>query len=227
MKILLIEDNIRLAERIQHKLKNVFVFDIVHTGRDALEQIELADYGIVILDIGLPDMNGREICSTLRAKYDIPIIALTGFQDVATRVEMLDLGVDDYLCKPFDINELRARIHALARRRTKPKVNQILTYKDLSVDTLTHTVHREGVEIQLRRKEFEIIEYLLTNQGRIVTRKMIMDQVWNADTKSWLNTIDVHVKHLRDKIDKPFHSTYIKTIYGLGYKLEETLKDSD
>jgi DNA-binding response OmpR family regulator len=220
MKVLLIEDNERLAERIQFKLRTTFIIDSVHTAAEALDQIEQVDYGIIVLDIGLPDMNGRELCALIRAKYDIPILALTGFQDIATRVEMLDLGADDYVCKPFDIQELRARMHALARRRSKPKITQLLAYKDLQVNTMTHEVTRAGVSITLRRKEFEILEYLLTNQGRIITRKMIMDHVWNADTKSWLTTVDVHIKHLRDKIDKPFEQSYIKTIYGLGYKLE-------
>jgi two-component system copper resistance phosphate regulon response regulator CusR len=133
---------------------------------------------------------------------------------------MLDLGADDYLCKPFDVQELRARIQALGRRRSKPKVSQVIRYQDLEIDTMTHTVIRNGNTIILRRKEFEILEYLANNQGRIVTRKMIMDHVWNADTKSWLNTVDVHIKHLRDKIDRPFEVAYIKTAYGLGYKLE-------
>lgn len=220
MKILLIDDNERLAERIQYKLNKHFIIDTVHTGEDALIQVELVEYGIIILDIGLPDMNGQQLCAKLRAKYDIPILALTGFQDIATRVEMLDLGVDDYLCKPFDIHELRARIDALARRRTKPQHSKLLTYNDLTIDSATHTVTRAGHTISLRRKEFEILEYLVSNQGRVVTRKMIMDQVWNADTKSWINTVDVHIKHLRDKIDKPFDVAYIKTAYGLGYKLE-------
>lgn len=220
MKILLIDDNTRLAERIQHKLRSVFVIDIVHTGEDALEQLKQVEYGIVILDIGLPDIKGQDLCTKIRAHYDLPIIALTGFQDVATRIEMLDLGVDDYLCKPFDIQELRARIHALARRRSKPKVSQNLTYRDIEINTMAHTVTRAGQSIALRRKEFEILEYLVLNQGRTVTRRMIMDHAWNADTKSWQNTVDVHVKHLRDKIDKPFDTDYIKTIYGFGYKLE-------
>jgi len=186
--------------------------------------MELVEYGIIILDIGLPDINGRELCAILRSKYDIPILALTGFQDIATRVEMLDLGVDDYLCKPFDIQELRARIQALGRRRTKPKVSERLTYDELVIDTMTHTVSRSGQDIRLRRKEYEILEYLVINQGRVVTRKMIMDHVWNADTKSWINTVDVHIKHLRDKIDKPFPEAYIKTAYGLGYKLDSLAK---
>lgn len=224
MKVLLIEDNERLTERIQHKLSKHFVIDCAHTGESALIQMELVEYGIIILDIGLPDINGRELCAILRSKYDIPILALTGFQDIATRVEMLDLGVDDYLCKPFDIQELRARIQALGRRRTKPKVSERLTYDELVIDTMTHTVSRSGQDIRLRRKEYEILEYLVINQGRVVTRKMIMDHVWNADTKSWINTVDVHIKHLRDKIDKPFPEAYIKTAYGLGYKLDSLAK---
>lgn len=222
MKILLIEDNERLAERIQYKLTKNFVIDIVHTGEAALTQVEIIDYGVIVLDIGLPDMSGRELCTKLRANYDIPIIALTGFQDIATRVEMLDLGVDDYLCKPFDIQELRARLHALARRRTKPKISQKLFYKELVIDTMTHEVKRNGQLLSLRRKEFEILEYLVSNQGRVVTRKMIMDHVWNADTQSWINTVDVHIKHLRDKVDKPFQIPYIKTAYGIGYKIESS-----
>lgn len=221
MKLLVVEDNSRLAERLTHRLHQHFTVDIAHNGSDTLEKIARTKYSVILLDLGLPDMDGLSVCREVRRrKDDTPILVLTGTNETVTKVELLDAGADDYMTKPFDLNELRARITALSRRKSRERVRPIITYRDLTIDIEQHKVEREGIEITLRRKEFDILEYLISNQGRILTRDMIMSQVWHAATNSWTSTVDVHIKHLRDKVDRPFKEAYIKTAYGLGYKVD-------
>ena len=223
MKLLLIEDNPRLAERISYHLRKSYVLDMVHTGQDALDKVQTIEYGVIVLDLGLPDMSGLEVCQKIRDMHrNNPILVLTGNADITDRVTLLNAGADDYVTKPFNTDELRARIAAVGRRQTRSHIRTHLTYRDLTMDIARHTVSRSGIEINLRRKEFDILEYLITNQGRIMTRDMIMDHVWSAHTNSWISTVDVHIKHLRDKVDRPFETSYIKTAYGLGYKIDES-----
>lgn len=222
MKLLLAEDNERLAERISHKLKAEYVVDTVLTGNEAINQASMIDYDAIILDLGLPDINGLEVCTQIRKEgLYTPVLILTASGAVGNRVQLLNAGADDFMSKPFDINELKARLQALYRRKPQPIKGGLITYKDIKIDRQEHRVFRGNIELQLRRKEYDILEYLILNQGRILTRKMIMDHVWSADSTSWVSTVDVHIKHLRDKIDRPFDDKYIKTSYGLGYKLDK------
>lgn len=221
MKILLIEDNARLAERISYKLRNEFVVDVTHSGAEAINLAGAVDYDVLVLDLGLPDIGGIDVCRSLRKdRIYSPILVLTAANATETKVDLLRAGADDFMSKPFDINELRARLDALGRRKSQAMTLESITYREITLDRHQHRVFRNGIEIQLRRKEYDILEYLLINQGRILTRKMIMDHVWAADSTSWTSTVDVHIKHLRDKVDRPFQDKYIKTSYGLGYKLE-------
>jgi DNA-binding response OmpR family regulator len=223
MKILLVEDNSRLSERIAYRLKKYHTIDIVDSGEDALEKTVAIQYGVILLDLGLPGMSGIEVCKRMRELgVESPILVLTGNTDMSDRISLLDAGADDYVTKPFNTDELRARISAVGRRQTRGRIRSIIKYKDLIIDVDQHKVSRQGVEITLRRKEFEILEYLVINQGRIMTRAMIMDHVWSSHTNSWTSTVDVHIKHLRDKVDKPFKQVYIKTAYGLGYKVDQS-----
>ncbi len=222
MKLLIVEDNARLAERIDQRLKKTYNIDTVGTGQEALNKAKLIDYTVIVLDIGLPDISGYEVCRTLReAKIQTPILILTGEDNMETRVKLLESGADDYMVKPFDIDELRARIGALGRRRSRQPLSPLITYKDLIIDTNQRKVHRDGTLLVLRRKEFDILEYLVSNSGRVMTREMIMNHAWDADKVSWTSTVDVHIKHLRDKIDKPFATQIIKTAYGLGYRVDK------
>jgi len=196
--------------------------DTVSTGKDALDKVQAVEYGVILLDLGLPDMSGLEVCERIRdMNINNPILVLTGNGDITDRVKLLDAGADDYVTKPFNTDELRARIAAVGRRQIRSHIRSLITYRDLTMDVAQHKVSRAGVDISLRRKEFDILEYLITNSGRIMTRDMIMDHVWSSHTNSWTSTVDVHIKHLRDKIDKPFESAYIKTAYGLGYRVDE------
>lgn len=221
MKILIADDNERLAERIAHKLRDAFIVDKALSGEDALKQVNNVSYGSIILDLNLPGISGLEVCRKIRQNNcDAPILVLTGQNDILSKVELLEAGADDYMTKPFDIKELRARLGALERRSEREKPTEFLHFNDILIDLSRREVSRTGVSIQLRRKEFDILAYLIKNKGRIMTRQMIMDHVWAQDSTSWTSTVDVHIKHLRDKIDKPFNVHYIKTAYGLGYKVD-------
>lgn len=224
MKLLVVEDNARLADRIQRKLDKLYPLDFATSGHEALVQLSDIDYGVIILDLGLPDMNGLEVCQRIRKlNIDVPILILTGNNEISSKVELLNSGADDYMTKPFDSDELKARLRSLERRTNKPLKPSVIEHGDLKIDPSKRSVYRSGIEILLRRKEFDILEYLVRNHGRVLTRKMILDHVWSADSTSWIGTIDVHIKHLRDKIDKPFESKMIKTSYGVGYKIDDLI----
>jgi DNA-binding response OmpR family regulator len=148
-------------------------------------------------------------------------VMLTGKADVNNKVLALNEGADDYITKPFHIDELTARIQALTRRQFTASVNSVLTIHDLAIDTLRKTVKRNDSLILLRRKEYELLEYFVKHAGKIVTRTMILDNLWDSAYDPLANTVDVHIKYLRDKIDKPFPKKLIQTIYGVGYRLIE------
>lgn len=221
MKILVVEDNERLAERIKQQLGRHYIVDAVHTGVEAIERLAEIEYGVIVLDLGLPDISGLRLCKMIREKeITAPILILTGEDDMDMRVELLDSGADDYLTKPFHYEELRARITALGRRRPIAQHSSLIVHHDLVIDTVSRQVYREGTHIPLRRKEFDILEYLVTHKGRVLTREMIINHAWDSGKVSWTTTVDVHIKHLRDKIDRPFKTPLIKTSYGLGYRVD-------
>lgn len=221
MKLLVIEDNQRLADRMYRKLHPFYTIDIVNSGYEALVKLSDVEYDVITLDLGLPDTSGLEVCQKLRElKIMTPVLVVTGVDSTDNIVELLNSGADDYITKPFQGNELRARINALGRRRARHEPKPILTYGDLTINSEQRSVNRGGVVISLRRKEFDILEYLVMNQGRIMTRDMIMNHAWDGVRTSWKGTVDVHIKHLRDKVDKPFETRIIKTAYGLGYRID-------
>lgn len=222
MKILAIEDNRRLAERIQYYLGKDFIVDVSYTGKDGLARARNRDYTVILLDLNLPDIKGEEVCRTIRNEaLDTPVLVLTANSDVATRIALLDIGADDFLAKPFHPDELAARIRALSRRIDRGYGSHVMRLGDLTIDVNRRHVERDGVEISLRRKEFDILEYLVYNRGRTVTRAMILDHVWGEAREGWHSTVDVHIKHLRDKVDRPFKSPLIKTAYGVGYMVDD------
>lgn len=224
MKILLIEDNPHLAERVKTYLGKSFVVDTATSGSEGLSKALSSSYMVILLDLKLPDTYGLTVCQSLREQHiTTPVLILSGIRETTTRVQLLNCGADDYLVKPFDPKELIARIHALARRARYGYDQHIITLGDLTVDINRRSVERQGVPIPLRRKEFDILEYLITNKGRAVTRTMILDHVWDNAKESWHNTVDVHIKHLRDKIDKPFKKPLIKTSYGVGYMVDDSI----
>lgn len=223
-KLLLIEDNLSLASRLQLQLSDVFMVSHASTGTTGLQQIRSGSYDLVILDLTLPDMSGYDVCHIAREEgIQIPILILTGVDELVTRVKLLNAGADDYLTKPFSFTELEARLQALLRRSYSDYNPHILSIDDLILDTRRRSAMRGDVSIKLRRKEFDILEYLVRNRGRIVTRAMIIDHVWESSKESWQNTVDVHIKHLRDKVDRPFAESLplIHTAYGIGYLVDD------
>lgn len=220
MKLLVIDDNPALVRSLKDFLGKEFVIDAVGTAKEGLQAAKNAVSDIIILDLGLPDGSGMDVCRKIRAgKTATPILVLSADNNIRNRVELLNSGADDYLVKPFSLLELRARLFALMRRLPNGHNPNILTVANLTLDLGNRRVERAGREIVLRRKEFDILEYLVRNNGQVVTRTMILDHVWETDKDRWHNTVDVHIKHLRDKVDRPFGTPLIKTAYGIGYVL--------
>jgi DNA-binding response OmpR family regulator len=222
MKILFIDDNRLLTDSVKKVLEPAYIIDSVRSGAEGIEKASSIDYSLILLDLGLPDMNGYDVCRELRrANITAPVLVLTGQKAPETSVKLLNCGADDYLTKPFNSEVLKARIAALLRRGKELRQEKVIDVKDLTVNVTRRHVSRSGVTIPLRRKEFDILEYLISNRGRALTRTMILDHVWEAGTEGWNNTVDVHIKHLRDKIDRPFSTPLIKTAYGIGYMMED------
>ena len=222
MKLLIIEDNTLLAERLQKSLRRWYVIEIADSGDAALRLFTANSYDLILLDLGLPDANGRDICKHFRSlSKEVPILVVTGESNTKTITDLLNTGADDYMTKPFDTFELRARINALLRRRARSPQRSTITIGDLIITPSEHSVSRAGVSIVLRRKEFDILEYLALNPGRIMQRQNIIDHVWAATSTCWPGLVDVHIKQLRDKIDRPFKSPLIRTVYGVGYVIDK------
>lgn len=221
MKILVIEDNPRLADRIKRQLQKWYIVELARSGNEALQLASLHTYDIILLDLGLPDMPGVEVCKHLRnLSVDVPIMVVTGVDSTISRVELLNTGADDYISKPFEPSELLARISALIRRRGRSENNTTITIGDLTISPSSRKVTRAGQQIILRRKEFDILEYLALNRGRVMSRQMIINHAWESTNATWGGSVDVHIKQLRDKIDKPFGYPLISTTYGVGYMVD-------
>ncbi|MBI5123305.1 response regulator transcription factor [Candidatus Roizmanbacteria bacterium] len=221
MKILIVEDEKEFAQSLKDQLKSEYAVDLAFSAEEGNYHSKEYDYDVIIMDIGLPDKNGIVLCKELRKKgIKSPIIMLTGEFAVAKKIEALDNGADDYLVKPFDLEELQARLRALLRRRSQSINTSTLTVGDLSIDTKEKTVKRAGKQIALQRKEFQILEYFMRNPGKLVTRSTLLEHVWDSENDSVANVVDVHIKYLRDRIDRTFSKKLIKTVYGLGYKIE-------
>lgn len=221
MKLLLVEDDNAVAETVLAVLASYYSVDRAETGDKAVKLALANDYDGIVLDVGLPDISGLEVCKKLRSSGStVPVIILTGqFQRSDDIVTGLDSGADDYLTKPFEPKELLARIRALLRR--SPQLSQEkMVVGELTLDLAKRRVERGGRGIALRRKEFDLLDYMARNPNRVLTRQMIFDHVWDSDANSFNNTVDVHIKYLRDKIDRANSQKLIKTVYGLGYKLE-------
>lgn len=223
MRILVVEDEHKIANAIKKGLEQeTYAVDVSYTGADGYDLAESEDYDLLILDLMLPEMDGLTICRELRAKgIHTPILILTAKGDVSEKVEGLDSGADDYLTKPFSFEELLARVRALSRR-PKSTLNTKLSVSDLELDTSSYEVKRTGNTIQLSSKEFSLLEYLMRNSGKTLSKEKIINHVWDYDSDILPNTVEVYIKYLRNKIDKPFplSKPLIHTIRGFGYKLE-------
>lgn len=219
--MLVVEDDERVAGHVVKGLKGEgWLVDHVADGRQALFQVAAETYDVIVLDRMLPNVDGLKILQTMRAAGDsTPVLILSALGDVDNRVKGLRAGGDDYLTKPFAFSELLARVEALSRRKGVVQETTELSLADLEMNLLTRTVTRRGKPIELTTREFGLLEYLLRNAGRVVSRSMLLEAVWDYNFDPQTNIIDQHVSRLRQKLDKDFDPPLLQTIRGMGYSL--------
>ncbi len=220
MRILVIEDEKRIADFLHRGLASAgYAVDMVGAGREALAAVHTTDYDLLILDLMLPDMDGLEVLEHVRRrKVSPPVLILSARGALDDRVKGLESGADDYLVKPFAFVELLARVRALLRRGQS--IPEKLQVGDLVLDCIRRKVARAGEPIDLAPKEFGILEYLMRNKGRPLSRTMIVEHVWDMDYDGLTNIVDVYIRHLRSKIDDRYPRKMIQTIRGLGYMID-------
>ena len=220
MRILVVEDDTRLADVLLRALtEEGYAVDTANDGETASWMARATDYDALILDVMLPGQSGLQLCASLRADdVQTPVLMLTAQAGIAQRVAGLDAGADDYLPKPFDIDELFARVRALVRRGPAP-LAPTLHVGELNLDPATRTVTRSGQQLELSTKEFAVLETLMRRAGKVVTRFDILEHVWDGDSENNSNVINVYIKNIRNQLDRPFGTTTIETIRGVGYRL--------
>lgn len=221
MRILIIEDEKDLAEILKKGLEEKgFTVELSLDGEEGLYMAETFPFDAILLDIMLPEIDGLTILKTLRAKgVDVPVLMITARGEVEDRIKGLDTGADDYISKPFEFSELLARLKAVIRR-SKGKPSSIITIDDLVIDINSRTVKRAGREIRLSAREYNLLEYLALNEGRVISRTELIEHVYDAEFDLDSNIIDVYINYLRNKIDRGFSRQLIHTIRGAGYMLK-------
>ena len=222
MRILIVEDEHRIANSIKEGLQlEKYAVDLAYTGTDGYDLAVTEEYDLILLDLMLPGMDGIQICKELRQKQiHTPILMLTAKSQTDDKIEGLDSGADDYLTKPFSFEELLARIRALIRRPPN-SLSNVLTVRDISLNTLNFEVKRQNKLITLSGKEFSLLEYLMRHPGQIIKKDQIINHVWDYESNILPNTVEVYIKKLRQKIDNPFpkQKPLIHTVRGFGYKI--------
>ncbi len=222
MRILVIEDDRTTGDYIQQGLRQEgHVAELCRNGRDGLITAQTNDFDVLVVDRLLPDLDGLSLVRTLRAAKNLtPAIFLTALGGVDDRIEGLNAGGDDYLVKPFAFGELSARINALARRPQMRDAESTLSAGDLQMDLIRRTVTRNDVDIDLLPREFALLECLLRRKGRVQTRTMLLEAVWDLNFDPQTNVVESHISRLRAKVDKPFPTELIKTVRGAGYRID-------
>lgn len=222
MKILVVEDEHIIATSLKKGLEQEhYTVDLAFDGQEGFDLASSEDYDMLILDLMLPKMDGLEICRQLRANQNhVPILILTAKSQIEDKIKGLNSGADDYLTKPFAFEELLARIRALSRR-PQTAAAEIITVGDLSINLSTYEVIRNKKTISLSAKEYSLLECLMRHDGKILTKDQLIQRVWSYESDILPNTVEVYIRNLRQKIDKPFNKKLIKTIRGFGYKLNE------
>lgn len=222
MRVLIIEDEHKIARALKKALEQEkYAVDVSYDGDDGYAMATTEPYDVMIIDRMIPgEYDGLAIVKAMRqTKIHTPVILLTAMSSIHDRSEGLDMGADDYLVKPFALQELLSRVRALIRRPVKQQ-SSVLVIADLELDTVNMTVTRAGQDISLTSKEYSLLEYLLRNQGRPLSKDTIISHVWNYDADILPNTVEVYIKYLRNKIDAPFENKLVQTIRGFGYKLQ-------
>lgn len=221
-KILIVEDEKQMAMFIEMELIHEgYEANVSHNGIDAIKKIEKKGYDLILLDIMLPGLNGMEVCKEIRCNYNIPIIMVTAKSDINDKVKGLDIGANDYITKPFAIEELLARIRVIERNNIPScKYNEI-KFKDIIINNSTHQVLRSGRKIDLTKKEYDLLETLLINKNIVLTREQLIEKIWGYDYEGDTNVVDVFIRYLRSKIDDDFEDKLITTVRGVGYVINE------
>lgn len=222
MRLLLVEDDKKVADVVAKGLKaERYAVDLVHNGEDAWDMIKVFSYDLVILDLMLPKVNGLEVLKKIRTvRQELPVLVLTAKDATEEKVATIEAGADDYLTKPFAFAELLVRIKALLRRAPTNRSN-VLKVADLELERITQQVRRGGRRIDLTAKEYALLEYLMTNTGRVMSRTMIIEHVWDESFEGLTNIVDVYVRHLRAKVDEGAATKLLRTVRGVGYTISE------
>jgi two-component system, OmpR family, response regulator len=220
VRILIVEDDRKLGPvLVRGFATDSIAADLVTTGREALVRAGATEYGVIVLDVMLPDLDGFAVCREMRADdVDAPVLMLTARDDVEDRVHGLNCGADDYLVKPFSFNELLARVRAMSRRGPIQR-SVVLEVGDLRLDAARHQVWRGDTPIDLSRKEYAVLEALMQNPGNVLSRFDLLEQVWGYGYENRSNVVEVYVRYLRQKIDRPFGRHTLQTIRGVGYRV--------
>ncbi|QGU96199.1 response regulator [Clostridium bovifaecis] len=221
-KILIIEDEVKISRFLELELKyEGYTVEQEYDGRDGLNKAIGGQFDLIILDVMLPSLNGMEVLRRLRQISQVPVIMLTAKDQITDKVMGLDIGADDYMTKPFAIEELLARIRvALKRHSTAPKNDNIICASELELNLENYTVSFNKEIIDLTKREFDLLKYLIENQGIVLTRDKILEKVWGYDYVGDTNVVDVYIRYLRTKIDEKYNKKFIHTIRGVGYLLK-------
>ena len=222
MKILLVEDEERLASFIRKGISaEGYEVEVAYDGRTGLSLFRRDEYDLIVLDVNLPQLNGFELCRLIRSENEtVPVLMLTALDSLADKSDGFNAGADDYLAKPFEFQELLMRLRALTRRNGS-RQKQVISLADLELNLDTKTVTRGGKRIDLTTREYALLEYLMLNKGKTISRVDISERVWSLNFDSNTNVIDVYISYLRKKIDKDFSPRLLHTVVGMGYVLRE------
>lgn len=224
--ILMIEDEIKIARFVQLELEHEgYTVTLAHDGRNGLEKALAESFDLIILDVMLPSLNGMEVLRRIRLVSDVPVIMLTAKDDVMDKVMGLDLGAEDYMTKPFAIEELLARIRVVFKHKSSTSQNlatsDVLTIGNLSLNEKKVEVFYSDSPIELTKKEFELLKYLMLNKNIVLSRDNILENVWGYEYMGDTNIVDVYIRYLRSKIDQKFEDKFIQTIRGMGYQIKD------
>ncbi len=222
MNILIVEDDAKTADFVERAFReDGFAPIVASDGEEALERVRIGDFDVAVVDIMLPKLDGLSLIREIRKSgHAFPIIVLSALGSVENKIAGLETGGDDYLAKPFSVAELLARVHALLRRATPMAEETLLKVDDLVLDTRARKVSRAGTRLELQPLEYQLLEYLMRNRGRVVSKTTIMQHVWEYDFDTGTNIVESRMCHLREKVDKPFGRPLIRTVRGFGYVLE-------
>ncbi|WP_349409710.1 response regulator transcription factor [Pseudalkalibacillus sp. SCS-8] len=231
-KMLIVEDDFHVAQFIQLEMEHEgYTVDLSTDGEEALKKVREDSFDLIILDWMLPSLSGLEVCRRIRKSSQIPIILLTAREDIGDKIAGLDTGADDYITKPFEIEELLARIRALLRRHSYSRDAEVqedhtLSIEGLSIDIKKRMVKREGKAIELTQREFDLLVYMMRHEGEVLNREQILSAVWGYDFVGETNVVDVYIRYLRNKLDRNYERPLIHTVRGVGYTLRSPEESS-